>query len=130
MRFDELTQPGCRDAANYLRKREMTYGTAELKIPAVVKPQIETTTATLSIITVGEHMLTPEIFRGQSQMPTVPTRPGSSQMRLDWEKPQSQKFILVLAPGMATDLMPVQDANPVDPIRFYPCMKHPSLITV
>jgi len=61
MRLDELTQQGWGDAANYFRERDMRYGTAKLKVPAVVKPQIDTTTATPSPITVGEHMQTPEI---------------------------------------------------------------------
>jgi hypothetical protein len=125
MRLDELTQPGWGDAANYFRERDMTYGTAQLEVPAVVKPQIETTAATLSSITVGQHMQTPEIVRGKSDMAAVASRPGSTQMRLVAEKPQSHKFISVLSPGMETDAMPIQDANPVEPISFYPSMKHP-----
>ena len=120
-----MTQPGWGDAANYFHERDMRYGTGKLKVPAVGKPQIDTTAATPSLITVGEHMQTPEIVRGQSEMPAVTSRPGSSQMRLGSEKPQSHKFISVLSPGMATDSMPIQDANPVEPVRFYPCMKHP-----
>jgi len=103
----------------------MRYGTAQLKGPAIVKPQIDTNTATPSPMTVGEHMQTAEIVRGQSEMPAVTSRPGSSQMRLGSEKPQSHKFMPVLLPGMGTDWMPIQDANPVEPVSFYPCMKHP-----
>jgi hypothetical protein len=125
MRLDELTQPGWGEAANYFRERDMRYGTAELKVPAVVKPQIDSTTATPSSITVREHMQTPEIVPGQSEMPAVTSRPGSSQMRLGSEKPQSNKFIPVLSPGIATDSIPHQDANPVEPVSFDPCMKHP-----
>jgi hypothetical protein len=33
-------------------------------------------------------------------------------------------------PSTATNSMPIQDANPADPVSFYPCMKHPLLITV
>ena len=61
MRLDELTQPGWGDAANYFRERDMRYGTAELKVPAVVQPQIDTTIATPSQKTVEEHLQTPEI---------------------------------------------------------------------
>jgi len=125
MRLDKLTQPGWGDAANNFRERYMRYGTAELKIAAVVKPQIETTAATPSPITIGEHMQTPEIVRGQSEMPALSSRPGSSQMRLGSEKPQSHKFIFILSPGMATDSMPSQDAHPVETVSFYPLMKHP-----
>jgi hypothetical protein len=40
----------------------MKYRTAELKVLAVVKPQIDTTAATPSPTTVGEHMQTLEII--------------------------------------------------------------------
>jgi hypothetical protein len=46
-------------------------------------------------------------------------------MRLGSEKPQSNIFILVLSPNVVTDSMPIQDAKPVEPVSFYPCMKHP-----
>jgi hypothetical protein len=124
MRLDELTQPGWGDAASYFRERDMRYGTAELKVPAVVKPQMHSTTATPSPITVGEHIQTPEIVRGQSNMPAVTSRPASSQMRLGSEKPQTHKFTPRLSPSMATDSMPIQDAKPVEPVSFYPGMKH------
>jgi hypothetical protein len=88
MKLDELTQLGWGDAANYFHGRDTRYGTAELKVPVVVKPQIDTTTATPSPITVGEHMQTPELIQGQSEMPAVTSRPGSSQMRPSSEKPQ------------------------------------------
>jgi hypothetical protein len=54
MRLDELTQPGWGDAANYCRERDKRYGTAESKVPGVIKPQIDTTIVTPSLITVGE----------------------------------------------------------------------------
>jgi hypothetical protein len=95
-----------------------------LKVPVVVKPQIDTTASTPSLITVGEHMQNPEIVRGQSELPAVTSRPGSSQIRLGLEKPQSLKFIPVLSPGMATDLITLQDGNPVEPVSFYPWIKH------
>jgi hypothetical protein len=69
-------------------------------------------------------MQTPEIIQGQLEMPAATSRPGSSQMMLGSEKPQSHRFILVHAPGMATDSMPIQDANPVEPVSFFRCMKH------
>jgi len=125
MRLDELTQLGWWDPANYFRERDMRYGTAELKVPAVVKPQMDPTTATPSPMTVGENMQTPEIVRGQSEMPAVTSRPRSSQMKLGSEKLQSHKFIRFCSPGMATNLTQIQDANLVEPVTFYPCMKHP-----
>jgi len=53
MRSDELTHPGWGDAVNYIHGREMKYGTAELNVPAVVKPQIVMTAATPSSGTSG-----------------------------------------------------------------------------
>jgi hypothetical protein len=125
VRLDKLTQPGWGDAANYFRERDMKYGTAEVKVPAVVKPQKDTTAATPLLTTVGEHMQTLQSVQGQSEMPAVTSRLDSSQMSLGSEKTQSQKFILVLSPGTATDSMPIQDEQPGQPVSFYPCMKHP-----
>jgi hypothetical protein len=130
MSLEELAPPGWEDAANYVCERDMIYGTAVLKVPAVVKPQIDRTAATPSPIIVGEHMQTPLIVQEQSEMPAVTSWPGSSQMRLGSENPQSHKFIPVLSPGAATDSMQIQDANLVELVSFNPCMKHPQLITI
>jgi hypothetical protein len=46
-------------------------------------------------------------------------------MRVGSEKPRSLKFILVLAAGMVSDSMPIQDGKPVELLSFYPCMKPP-----
>jgi len=107
MRFDELTQPGCGDAASYICERDMKYETAELKIPAVVKPQIDTNTATPPPTTFGEHMQPHDIVRGQSQMPAVTSRPRSSQMWLGSEKPQLHKFLPVLSADEGSDSTPI-----------------------
>ena len=58
MRFHELTEQGWGDSTNYFRERDMKYGTAELKVPAVVKPQIDMTAATPPMTTSGEHRQT------------------------------------------------------------------------
>jgi len=124
MKLDELTQPGCGDATNYLSERDMKYGNTEWRVPAGVKHQIDTTAATPSSTTFGEHMQTLDIVRGESPMTAVTSRPGSSQMRLGSEKPQSHLFIRDVSPDAATDSVPIQDAKPVEPISFYPCMQH------
>jgi len=62
MRLDELTQPGKGDAADYLCKRDVKYGTAKLKVPAVVTPQIDMTAVSASPTTAGEHMQTLHII--------------------------------------------------------------------
>jgi len=130
MRLDELTQLGWGDVANNFCERDMKYGTAELKVPVVVKPQTDTTAATPSPTTFGEYIQTLVIVRRKSEMPAVTSRPGSSQMWMGSEKPQGHKFIPVLSPDTATDLMLIQDAQSVGPVCCFPCMKHPKLITI
>jgi hypothetical protein len=71
LRLDELTQPGWGDMADYFRERDMKYGTTELKVPVVGKPQADSTAATPSPTTFGEHMQGLVIVPGQSQMPQV-----------------------------------------------------------
>jgi hypothetical protein len=61
MRLDELTQPGRRNAVNYFCERDMKYGTAKLKVPAIVKPYIDMTADKPSPTTVEEYMRTLEI---------------------------------------------------------------------
>jgi hypothetical protein len=125
MRLDTLTQLGWGDAANYFRERDMKYGTAELNFLAVVKLQIHITAATASWTTAGEHMQTLAMVRGQLEIPEVTSQAGSSQLRLGSEKPQSNKFIPAFLPNVAANSMAIQDAKPVGPLSFYPCMKHP-----
>jgi len=125
MKLDELTQPGWGEAANSSRERDMKYENTELTVPAVVTHQIDTTAATPSPTTFGEHMQTLDMVRGQSPMTAVTSQPGSSQMRPGSEKPQSHQFIMVFSADAATDSMPIQDAKPLEPVSFYRCMKHP-----
>jgi hypothetical protein len=56
MRLDQMTQPGWGDAPNFFHERDMKYGTAKLKVPAVVMPHIVMTPASASPTTAGEHM--------------------------------------------------------------------------
>ena len=68
MRLDELTQPGRGNAADYLHETDMKYGTNELKVPVVGKPQTDLTAATPSPTTFGELMQALDNVPGQSQM--------------------------------------------------------------
>jgi len=98
----------------------MNYGIAELKVPAVVKLQIDMTAAAPSPTTFGELMQTLDIVGGQSQMPAVTSRPGTSQMRLGLEKPQSHNFIPVLLHDLLPNLTQIQNAKTIEPVSFYP----------
>jgi len=130
MKLGKFMQPGWGDAAHYSHERDMKYGTAELMVLAVVKPQIDMTAATPPPTTFGEHMQTRDIVCGQSHIPAVTSRPGSIQMRLGPQKPQLDKYL----PGLSADVVPdstiIQDAKPVDPVGVYPCIMHPCLITI
>jgi len=75
MRLDKMTWPGCGDGSNCFRERDVKYETAELNVLVVVKPKIDTTAATPSLTTFGEHMHTLDIVGGQSDMLAVPSQP-------------------------------------------------------
>jgi len=124
-RLDEVTQPWWGDAAKSFRERDMKYGTAELNVQAVVKPQIDMTAGTPSPPTCGELRQTLDIVHGQSQMVAVTSRPSSSEIRLGSEKPQRHKFIPVLLPDAAPSSTPIQDVKPVDPASYYPWVQYP-----
>ena len=130
MKLHELTQPGWVDAANYFRGMDMKYRTTELKVPVVLKRQIDMTAAAPSPTTFGEHMQTLDTVRGQLPITAVTSRPGSRQMRLRSEKPQAQKFIQVSSADAGSDSMPIPDTKPVEPGSFYQCMKHPLILTI
>jgi len=81
----------------------MKYGKSELNIPAVGKPQEDSTAATPSPTTFGELMQALDIVPGQSQMPQVTFRPGTSQIRLCSEKPQADNRIVLPMPPEVPD---------------------------
>jgi len=120
MRLDKLTQQGWGDAAHYFREWDMKYGMTELKVPAVVKTQTDTTAATPSLTTFGEHMQVVEIVPGQSQMLHVMSRQGSSQMRLGSEKSHVDNHIVSLMPDAVPDSSQREIAMPVQPVSIYP----------
>jgi hypothetical protein len=122
LRLDELTQPGWGDAADYFRERDMKYGTAELKIPAVGKPQENSTAATPSPTTFGELMQALDIVPGQSQIPQVTSRQGTSQMRLGSEKPQADNRIVPPMPAAVPDSSLIEIVKPVQSVRVYHCV--------
>jgi len=122
MRLDKLTQPGWGDATDYFRERYMKYGMAILRVPAVVNPQPDTTGVAPLLTTCGELLKTLDIVPRQSQMQQGTSRPGSSQMWLVSEKPQSYQCIASIAPTIAPDLSPNRNIKSVKPVSFYQCI--------
>jgi hypothetical protein len=122
IRLDEPTQPGWRDAAEYLCERDMKYGMTELNVPAVGKPNPELTAAIPSPTTLREFMQAVDNVAGQSHMPQVTSRQGRCQMRLGLEKPQADNLIVPPMPAAVPDLSQIEIGKPVRPVSFYPCM--------
>jgi len=122
MRLDELTQPGWGHMADYFDERDMKYGTTELKVPAVGKPQTDMTAATPLPTTLGDLMQALDIISGQSQSQQVTSAQGSSQMRLGSEKPLTDNHIVPSMPNAVPNLSQVEIAKPVQPVSFYPCI--------
>jgi len=119
MKLDELTQPEWVDAADYFHERDMMYGMTQLKVPAVVTPQTDTTAATPSLTTCGELMHVLVIVPKPFQMPQVTTRQGSSQMRLGSEKPQEANLLVSLMPDAVADWSQREIATTVQPVSIY-----------
>ena len=120
MRLDELPQLGLGDPADYFLERDMKYGTTELKVPAVVKPQTDTTAATPSPTTFGELMQGVDILPRQSEIPQVTSRQGSSQMRMGSERHHADNHIVSLMPEALPDSSQMQIMMPVQPVNLYP----------
>jgi len=125
MRLDEMTEPGLGDVADYYWKRDKQYGPAELMVPAIVKPQTNTTAATPLPTTFGELMQTLDIVPRQYQLPQGSSRPGSSQMRLCSEKPQSHTDIESLLPDAVANSSPIENAKGVEPGSLEPRKSRP-----
>ena len=88
MNLDKLMQPGWGDEADCFYERDMKYGTTELKVPAVIKPQMADDAASSVPTTCSEPQESLDWVPGKLQMPQVTSRPGRSHMWLDSQKPQ------------------------------------------
>jgi hypothetical protein len=122
MKLDEVTKPGCEDAADYFRERDKKYGTTELRVPAVVQPQTNDDAPPLLPATFGELMESLDIVPGISQRPQGTSRPGSSDIRLGSVKLQSKSFIPGGEPAAEPDSSMLLKAKPIEPVSFYPCI--------
>jgi len=123
MKFDELTQPGWEDAADYFRERDKKYGTSELRVPAVVQQRTNDDAPPHPPTTFAELMesldIIPGILEGTS-------RPGSSHIWLGSVKPQSKSSIPSGEPAAEPDSSPLLKAQPVEPVSFYLCIWPPA----
>jgi len=130
MKLHELTQQGSGDAADYFRERDRMYGRTELRVPAVFKPQTEDVADTPAPTTFGDLMVTLAIVPGISQQPRGTSFPGSSPIRPDSGKPQSNEGIVCLPPHMESDSSPKQNVKSVEPVSYYRYILPPQPITL
>jgi len=98
------------------------YGTFELSVPAVVKPQMDQDVAAPAPTTFGELMECVDIVPGISQMLQGTSRPGSSHMWLGSGKLLLDTGIPGYAPAAELDSSPMVRAKPIEPISFYTCI--------
>jgi len=119
MKFDEMTQPGWEDVADYFRERDEKYGTSGLRVLAVVQQQTNDDSPPHSPTPFQELMERLDIVPGISERTS---RPGSSHIRLGSVKPQSKSSIPSGEPAAEPDLSPLLKAKPVEPVSLYPCI--------
>jgi len=128
MKLDELTQPGWENAADYFHEQDKKYGTSELRVPAVVRPQTIEDTLAPPPTTFTELMESLDIVSGISQRPQGTSPPGSSHIRLGLANPQSKLSIPSGEPAAEPDsstslkVKPVEPVRSVEPVIFDPCI--------
>jgi hypothetical protein len=122
MDLDEFTQPGWVDAADNFREGDKKYGTADLSVPVIVKPQTDDDASAPPPLTFGELMEMVDIAPGISPMPQGTPRPGSSHLRLGSVNPQSKTTISGDEPAVEPNTSLLLRLKPVEPGRFYPCI--------
>jgi hypothetical protein len=123
--LDDLTQLQWVDAADIVRKGDMTYGMAEFKIPAVVKLQMDQIAAPPTCTTFGELMETLDIFLGELQTLHRTTQPGGSDIPVSSGKLHSRRNMVSPLPSGVRDLSPLNTLMPVELIHFYLEIYHP-----
>ena len=123
MMFDELTQLGWEDAADYFHEQDEKYGTSELRVLAVVQPLMNDNAPPHSPTTFAELMVSLDSVPGISQ---GTSRAGSSHIRLGSVRPQSKSSIPSREPAAEPDSSPLLKAKPVEPLSFYPCLWPPA----
>jgi len=121
MKLDELTQTGWADADDYFLQTDLKYGTAEMKIPAVVKPEQDELTATPAPTTFGELMETlhivPEYRKWHQGLFTK--KLSFEKKRLGSGKPQSRIHIVYLPPNTELNSLPKKSSRSVESMRNY-----------
>jgi len=122
MKLDELTQRGCEDAPDHFREQDNKYRTSELSVPAVIQPHMNDDARAPPLTTFGELLEPLDIGPGISQRPQGTSRPESSRIRLCPVKLGSRLSIPSGEPAAEPDSSMLLNAQPVEPVSFYPCI--------
>ena len=125
MRLDELTYPAWGAVANKFRERRMKYRITEFQVPAVGKPQTDTTAGTPSTTIFGELKQAHDIIPEKSQMLRMMSQQARSQIRLDSAEPQVDNQMVPPAPNALPDGSQIEIAKPVQPISVFPSIYGP-----
>ena len=124
MKFNQFTQSGWEDAANYFRERDMKYGTSELSVLAVVQPETDDHAPPHPPTTLSELMESLDIVPG---IPQGTSRPERSHIRLGSVKPQSKLRIHRGQPAAEPDSSPLLKGKPVEHVTYYPWIWPPAV---
>jgi len=110
-------------------ERDTMYRTTEVRFPAVVKLGTDDA-APPAPTTWGKLMETLDIVPGISLQPQGTSPHGSSHISLGIWTPLSNKGIVYLPPDAESDSSPIQKAEHVEPICFYPWISPPQILTL
>jgi len=105
-------------------------GTTELEVPAVIQPHTADDAGSYVARTLSEPLETLDSVPGKLQMPQVTSPPGSSHMRLGWQKLQTNECIPSLPPTPLPDWSQIQQSKHVEPVNLNPCIFRPKLIPI
>ena len=130
MKLHELIQPCWEDVPNYSRERDKIYGTAKLKVAAVIQPQTDDGTAIPSPTTFGEPMETLDSITSESRMPQVASRPGSCHMRLRSGTATHINAFRLSSMMLHALFHQLTSRSLLNPSASYPCIYRPKLITI
>jgi hypothetical protein len=122
MKFDELTQPGWGNVADYFPEQDKRNSPTELKVPAVIKSHLDNQAANPAPSKVEEVTESLEIIPGISQMLCGTSRPGSNDLKLTFRSPQSDKCIGSRLPDMEPTSSSTEKAKPIEPVSLYSCI--------
>jgi len=106
-KLKELSQPGWDDAVDYFRERDMKHCTSELRVSAVVQPQMDDVAVAPALTSFGELWEYLDNVPRILHMPQGNWWPRRSPIRLGSPNPRSNTHISSLVPADEPDSSPL-----------------------